>query len=390
MTVPEVERVFGKMGRAETATDPAPLEMVETTVRFKPRDQWRPGMTTEKLIEELDRTLTLPGLANVWVPPIRNRIDMLATGIKSPVGVKVAGTDPAVIDQVAQQIEQAVRNVPGVTSALAERLTGGRYIEVDIDRDAAARYGMNIDDVQSVIYRGHRRRDDRRDGRGAAALSDQRALSARAARFAVGSRTAADRHARRAHRSRSGPWRICASPAARRCFAARTRGCRAGCMSIFAGAICNRRSRICRRGRARDVKSARRLLDLLVRAVRVPGACPGEASKIVVPFTLLVIFVLLYLTFRRIDEALLIMATLPFAVIGGFWFIYLLGHDVSIATAVGFIALAGRCRRVRRRDADLPEAGLGRASGRPAERRPSSCSMRRFARAPCCACGRRR
>src|SRR5690606_21038561 len=115
----EVERVFGKMGRAETATDPAPLEMTETTIRFKPREQWRPGMTPEKLIEELDQKLQVPGVANVWVPPIRNRIDMLATGIKSPVGVKVSGTDPAIIDKVAAAVERAVKNVPGVSSALA-------------------------------------------------------------------------------------------------------------------------------------------------------------------------------------------------------------------------------------------------------------------------------
>ncbi|MFL6712198.1 MAG: efflux RND transporter permease subunit, partial [Sulfurifustis sp.] len=150
-TVPEVATVFGKAGRAETATDPAPLEMFETTVQFKPRDQWRPGMTPEKLVEELDRKTKVPGLANIWIPPIRNRIDMLATGIKSPIGVKVAGTDLVAIDRVTQQIESVAKTVPGVTSALAERLTGGRYIDVDIDRRAAARYGLNVADVQSVV-----------------------------------------------------------------------------------------------------------------------------------------------------------------------------------------------------------------------------------------------
>src|SRR5213075_1397394 len=130
--VPEVKSVFGKIGRAETATDPAPLEMVETTIQFKPREQWRPGMTTEKLIEELDRTVRLPGLANLWIPPIRNRIDMLATGIKSPVGIKVAGSDLAEIDRIAVEIERTVKDVPGVTSALAERLTGGRYVDIAI------------------------------------------------------------------------------------------------------------------------------------------------------------------------------------------------------------------------------------------------------------------
>ena len=150
-TVPEVLSVYGKAGRAETATDPAPMEMFETTIQFKPKDQWRPGMTQDKLVDELDRIVKVPGLANIWVPPIRNRIDMLATGIKSPVGVKVAGTDLAIIDRLTGEIEKALKDVPGVSSALAERLTGGRYVDVNINRDAAARFGMNIADVQSVI-----------------------------------------------------------------------------------------------------------------------------------------------------------------------------------------------------------------------------------------------
>ena len=150
-TVPEVKRVFGKIGRAETATDPAPLEMVETTVQLKPRSEWRPGMTPEKLIEELDRVVQLPGLANIWIPPIRNRIDMLATGIKSPLGIKVSGNDLADIEKVAQAIERVVKKVPGASSVLAERVSGGRYIDVTIDRAAAGRYGLNIADVQSVI-----------------------------------------------------------------------------------------------------------------------------------------------------------------------------------------------------------------------------------------------
>src|SRR5450631_3360182 len=150
-TVPEVASVFAKAGRAETATDPAPLEMFETTIQFKPRDEWRAGMTPDKLVEELDRAVKVPGLSNIWVPPIRNRIDMLATGIKSPVGVKVAGPDLATIDRVTGEIERALKDVPGVSSALAERLNGGRYVDVSINRDAAARFGMNIADVQSVI-----------------------------------------------------------------------------------------------------------------------------------------------------------------------------------------------------------------------------------------------
>src|SRR5436309_2852039 len=150
-TVPEVVSVYGKAGRAETATDPAPLEMFETTIQFKPRGEWRPGMTPEKLVDELDRIVKVPGLSNIWVPPIRNRIDMLATGIKSPVGVKVAGTNLKEIDRIAAEVERAGKEVPGVSSALAERLTGGRYIDVNIDRDAAARYGLNVADVHSVV-----------------------------------------------------------------------------------------------------------------------------------------------------------------------------------------------------------------------------------------------
>ena len=150
-TVPEVKSVYGKAGRSDSATDPAPLEMFETTIQFKPRDEWRPGMTPDKLVEELDRAVRVPGLSNIWVPPIRNRIDMLATVIKSPVGVKVAGPDLAVIDRLTGQIEAAVKPVPGVSSALAERLTGGRYIDEDIRRADAARYGLNIADVQEVV-----------------------------------------------------------------------------------------------------------------------------------------------------------------------------------------------------------------------------------------------
>ncbi len=339
MTVPEVKRVFGKMGRAETATDPAPLEMVETTIQFKPRDQWRSGMTTEKLIEELDRTLKIPGLANIWVPPIRNRIDMLATGIKSPVGVKVAGTDAAVIDRVAQQIEHVVKNVPGVTSALAERLTGGRYIEVNIDRDAAGRYGLNVADVQSVVtaaiggetiaetVEGLQRfpisvRYPRELRDSVADLQQLPIVTQDGAQITLG--TVAQ-------------LRITDGPPMLRSENARLSGW------IYVDL------------RGRDLQSAvEEMRERVAQEVKLPAGYSVSWSgqfeylerakaklRIVVPFTLLVIFVLLYLTFRRVDEALLIMATLPFAVIGGFWFIYFLGHEVSIATAVGFIALAG-------------------------------------------------
>lgn len=148
-TVPEVDTVFGKAGRAETATDPAPLTMIKTTIRFKPKDQWQPGMAMDKLVSELDSIVKVPGIANIWVPPISNRLDMLATGIKSPVGIKVNGSNIAQIEAVAEQIEQVVRGVPGVTSALAERLAGGRYI--DIDRAKAAHYGVSVNELQSIV-----------------------------------------------------------------------------------------------------------------------------------------------------------------------------------------------------------------------------------------------
>jgi Cu(I)/Ag(I) efflux system membrane protein CusA/SilA len=339
MTVPEVERVFGKMGRAETATDPAPLEMFETTIRFKPREQWRKGMTPEKLIEELDARLQLPGLANIWVPPIRNRIDMLATGIKSPVGVKVGGTDPVIIDKIAQEVERVVRNVPGVTSALAERLAGGRYIEVDIDREAASRYGLNIADVQGVI---------------SAAIGGETVAETVEGlqRFPI-----SVRYPRELRDSLTDLRQL---PIVTEGGAQITLGTVAK-LTITDGPTMLRSENARLSGwvyvdlRGRDLRSAvDEMREKVTREVQLPAGYSITWSgqfeylerasaklRIVVPFTLLVIFVLLYLIFRRFDEALLILATLPLALIGGFWFIYLLGHNVSIATAVGFIALAG-------------------------------------------------
>jgi Cu(I)/Ag(I) efflux system membrane protein CusA/SilA len=339
MSVPEVHRVFGKMGRAETATDPAPLEMVETTIQFKPREQWRPGMTPEKLVEELDTRLKLPGLANVWVPPIRNRIDMLATGIKTPVGIKVAGTDVGVIDRIAQQVEVAVKNVPGVTSALAERLTGGRYIEVDIDRDAAGRFGLNIADVQEVITAAVG---------GVTIAETVEGLQ----RFPI-----SVRYPRELRDSLADLRQL---PIVTESGAQITLGTIAN-LQIANGPPMLRSENARLSGwiyvdlRGRDLQSAvEEMKERVTRSVSLPAgysiAWSGQFEyleraqaklRVVVPFTLLVILVLLFLTFQRMDEALLITATLPFALIGGFWFIYFLGHEVSIATAVGFIALAG-------------------------------------------------
>jgi Cu(I)/Ag(I) efflux system membrane protein CusA/SilA len=338
-TVPEVQSVFGKAGRAETATDPAPLEMFETTIQLKPRDQWRAGMTPEKLVEELDRIVQVPGLANIWVPPIRNRIDMLATGIKSPVGVKVAGSDLKEIDRITGEIARVVKTVPGVSSALAERLAGGRYVDVKIDREAASRYGLNVADVQSVVssaiggenvgetVEGRQRfpinvryprelRDSIEDLRDLPILTE-RGAQIRLADIAKVS-VADGPPMLRSENSRISGW-------------------------VYVDI------------RGVDLSTA---VKDMQRAVSEQVTMPAGYSiswsgqfeylqraigrlKVVVPATLLIIFVLLYLTFGRVDEALLILATLPFALAGGFWLLWILGHHLSVASGVGFIALAG-------------------------------------------------
>ncbi|EIU1656617.1 efflux RND transporter permease subunit [Pseudomonas aeruginosa] len=338
-TVPEVAHVFGKAGRAETATDPAPLEMFETTIQFKPREQWRPGMTPEKLVEELDRTVQVPGLANLWIPPIRNRIDMLATGIKSPIGVKVAGSNLAQIDEMTQAVERVAKLVPGVSSALAERLTGGRYVDVDIDREAAARYGLNIADVQAIVA-------------GAIGGANIGETIEGLARFPISLR-----YPREWRDSLAGlrelpiytpqgsqitlgtvaQIRISDGPPMLKSENARLSGW------VYIDV------------RGRDLASVvgdlRQAIDDQVKLE--PGMSLSYSGqfefleranarlKLVVPATLVIIFVLLYLTFARFSEALLIMATLPFALVGGIWFLYLLGYNQSVATGVGFIALAG-------------------------------------------------
>ena len=338
-TLPEVASVYGKAGRAESATDPAPLEMFETTIQFKPREQWRPGMTQDKLVEELDAIVKVPGLANIWVPPIRNRIDMLATGIKSPVGVKVAGADLATIDRVTGEIERALKDVPGVSSALAERLTGGRYVDVDIDRDAAARFGMNIADVQSVIASavGGDNVSETVEGLQRFPISVRYPREIRDSLHKLRSLPIVSERGARLVLSDVAAIRISDGPPMLRSENARLSGW------VYVDI------------RGRDLKSA--VLDMQ-RVVAEKVALPAGYSvswsgqfefleratakmKIVVPFTVLIIFVLLYLTFRRFDEALLIMSTLPFALIGGIWLLWLLSYNLSVAGAVGFIALAG-------------------------------------------------
>ncbi|MDA8225627.1 MAG: CusA/CzcA family heavy metal efflux RND transporter [Betaproteobacteria bacterium] len=338
-TVPEVAHVFGKAGRADTATDPAPMEMFETTIEFKPRSQWRPGMTPAALVQTLDRVVRVPGLANVWVPPIRNRIDMQATGIKSPVGVRVSGSDPVEMDRIARQVAQVAATVPGVRSAFADRLTGGRYIDVNIDRQQAARYGLSLADVQSTVTYGI-------GGADVGEVIDGRArypVSVRYPRW----------------------WRD--STAALRTLPVVTP---AG-VSVPLGAMANiayaAGPSMLKSENARpstwvyiDVQGRplTEVVTSLQRAVRAQvRLAPGislewtgqyaylqhaEARlRLVVPVTLLIILLLLYGVFGNLTEALLILSTLPFALVGGVWFLYWLGYDFSVAVAVGFIALAG-------------------------------------------------
>jgi Cu(I)/Ag(I) efflux system membrane protein CusA/SilA len=338
-TVPEVKRVFGKIGRAETATDPAPLEMVETTVQLKPRSEWRAGMTPEKLVEELDRLVQLPGLSNIWIPPIRNRIDMLATGIKSPLGIKVAGNDLPEIERAAEAIERVVKEVPGVSSALAERVTGGRYIEVQVDREAAGRLGLSVMDVQSVVaaaiggenvgetIEGRRRfpinvRYPREARDSVEKLRALPVVTDGGAQIALGS------VARIA---------IADGPPSLRSENARLSG---WIYVDIRGRDLSSVVQDARRAVAEKVKLAPGLsitwsgqFEYLERA--------AKRLAVVVPFTGAIIFLLLYLTFRRFDEALLLMVVPPFAAIGGFWYVWALGHNLSVASAIGFIALAG-------------------------------------------------
>ncbi|TVT69550.1 MAG: efflux RND transporter permease subunit [Pseudomonas sp.] len=338
-TVPEVETVFGKAGRAESATDPAPLEMFETTIRFKPREQWRAGMTPEKLIDELDRAVQVPGLTNIWIPPIRNRIDMLATGIKSPIGVKIAGANLEEIDRVSQEVEAVARKVPGVSSALAERLVGGRYVDIDIDRQDAARYGLNIADVQSIVSSaiGGETVGETIEGLARYPISvryprEWRDTPQRLEQLPIltpqGSQITLGSVAR---------VRISDGPPMLRSENARLAGW------VYVDV------------RGQDIASV--VADLRDAVSSEVSLLPGmslaysgqfefleranERLKLVVPATLLIIFFLLYLTFGRLDEAVLIMLTLPFALTGGVWFLYLMDYNLSVATGVGFIALAG-------------------------------------------------
>lgn len=338
-TVPEVATVFGKAGRADTATDSAPLEMIETTIQLKPESEWRPGMTMEKIIDELDKTVRLPGLANLWVMPIRNRIDMLSTGVKSPIGIKVSGQSLADIDGAAEQIEEAAKTVPGVVSAIAERLTGGRYVEVSVDRLRAARWGLTVAGVQSYVKSAV-------GGEMAGDVVDGIARYPITIRFPQSWRDSPEALRNLPIISGSGQSLTLGDVAEIRTSLGpsmlRTENARPAAW-VFVDA------------RDRDMASVvRDLREAIAKSVSLkPGVSVAfsgqyelmERAKdrltLMVPMTILIIFVLLYLAFRRFAESLLILGSLPFALTGGIWLLYLLGDRLSVAVGTGFIALAG-------------------------------------------------
>ncbi|AXR00588.1 efflux RND transporter permease subunit [Pseudoalteromonas piscicida] len=338
-TVPEVKNVFGKIGRAETATDPAPLTMIETFIQLKPKDQWREGMTTEKLKAELDKLVQFPGLTNAWVMPIKTRIDMLATGIKTPVGIKVAGPDLDTIQKIGQDLERILSQVEGTASVYSERVAGGRYIKVDIQRDKAARFGLNIADVQQVVATAIGGMDVTQTIEGQE-------------RYPVSLRYPQD--------LRNSP------EALRKLPIVTAEGLNIALGDVAAIYIENGPPGI-KSENARingwtfidldgvDVGSyVAAAKQVLSEQLELPAgysiSWAGQYEYMarakakltyVVPLTLGIIIVLLYLNFRSVSEVAIIMATLPMAMIGGLWLLYLEGFNFSVAVGVGFIALAG-------------------------------------------------
>jgi len=338
-TVPEVKRVFGKVGRAETATDPAPLTMIESTILLKPNEEWREGMTIEKLKRELDALVKFPGLTNAWVMPIKNRIDMLATGIKTPVGIKVAGPDLLEIQEIGKEIEKALSDVPGTVSVYSERVAGGRYVTVDIKRREAARFALNITDIQEVVK---------------TALGGMRvAMTVEGLeRYPINVRYPRDVRDS-LEKLRNLP---VVTPAGARIPLAEVADIR---IDDGPGLIKTENARLngwiyidiegrdlgsyvvdAQQAVADNVKlppgysiSWSGQYEFLVRAV--------ERLTTVVPVTLVIIVLLLYLNFRNLAEVAIIMGTLPLALVGGFWLLYLLDYNMSVAVGVGFIALAG-------------------------------------------------
>ncbi len=338
-SVPEVAHVFGKAGRAETATDPAPIEMFETTVTFKPRDQWRPGMTMDRLRAELDAAVKVPGLTNLWVPPIRNRIDMLATGIKSPIGIKVSGPDIEGIERVSEQVERVAKTVAGVGSALAERVTGGRYVDVNIRPAIAARYGLTQADLQQLIATvvGGDAIGETIEGRERYPIVVRYPRGQRDSLGALAQLPLVAPGGVQLTLSQVADLSLSPGPPMLKSENGRLVGY---VLVDVAG---------------RDLGAV--VADLQQRVATEVHLPPGYGIawsgqyeyleralarlKWVVPAALAIILLLIYLVFRRFAEAAIIMLSLPLALVGGLWLIWMLGHAVSIATLIGFIALAG-------------------------------------------------
>ncbi len=338
-TLPEVDRVFGKVGRADSATDPAPLTMIETTILLKPEDQWREGMTMDKIKQELDRLVKIPGVTNAWVMPIKNRIDMLATGIKTPVGVKVAGDDLAVIEKLGKRIEQIVKDIPGTVSVYSERVTGGRYITVDIDRDAAARYGASVAEIQGVVSSAI-------GGMNVSQTIEGRERYPISVRFPQNIRDSVQDIRDLPVITAKGQWitlndvadiRVEQGPGGIKTENARLNG----------WTYIDIEGRDLGSYVAEAQQKVSEQLDLPAGySVNWSGQFEymERANKklaVVVPVTLLIIALLLYLHFKRFSEVLIILGTLPLALVGGIWAIYLLDYNMSVAVGVGFIALAG-------------------------------------------------
>jgi len=339
-TFPEVESVFGKAGRALTATDPAPLEMSETLVNLKPESDWRPGMTVDKLIAEMDQALQIPGVSNAWTMPIKNRIDMLATGIRTPIGIKLFGKDLVEMERLAQQIEQAVKTVPGTTSAYAERITGGFYLNITPDYEALARYALPVGDVQDVIATAI-------GGETVTTMVEGRE------RFAV--------IVRYPRELRDSPQAIAAHVLVPTPGGAMIPLGQLAKLSLDKGAPAIRTENallsvyIYVDMRGRDIETyVRDAKQAVQQAVKFPAgytiAWSGQFEymerakqrlRMVVPLTLGIIFVLLYVNFGRLAETLIVMLSVPFALVGGIWLLWLLDYNVSVAVGVGFIALAG-------------------------------------------------
>ncbi len=338
-TIPEVRRVFGKIGRAETATDPAPLTMIETLIQLHPQTQWREGMTVERLIEELDATVKFPGVTNAWVMPIKTRIDMLATGIKTPVGIKVAGPDLKQIERIGQAIEQAVMQVPGTTSAYSERVAGGRYIEIRPERIQAARVGLTIEDINRIVSVA------------VGGVNISRTVEG-LERYPINLRFPRER--------RDSLEKLRELPIVTPSGAHVPLGQVAEVLIVDGPPMLKSENARINGWTFVDIRGVdlgnyvREAQKVVAAQVQLPPgysiSWSGQYEYMlraqqrltqVVPFTLIIIFALLYLTFRRGGEAMLVMLSLPFALVGGFWLIYLLGYNLSVAVAVGFIALAG-------------------------------------------------